>query len=164
VKNFLQGKTSWPKFKWKPEFTHNVTRSDTMKKPNSNIKTLCALLFSSAVLFSAPSAVFANEPFTVPVAKTVGAVTVDGQVDPEVDVETTSGKHDGDPQTSAGKVNINLASYAQLVALPGIGRVKATAIIKYRKEVGLFATLADVQNVKGIGEKLFARLQNKIMI
>lgn len=62
------------------------------------------------------------------------------------------------------KVNINLANFEQLVALPGIGKVKATAILDYRKQEGAFNSVADIQNIKGIGSKLFAKLNHLIEI
>ena len=79
-----------------------------------------------------------------------------------------SEQNDGSDALSAEgqgqKVNINLASYEQLLALPGIGKVKATAIIKYRKEEGRFGQINDIQNVKGIGNKMFAKLKDLIKI
>ena len=54
----------------------------------------------------------------------------------------------------AEPVNINKAN-AETIAesLKGIGIVKAKEIVKYRKKNGPFKSLADLSNVKGIGEK-----------
>ena len=72
-------------------------------------------------------------------------------------------QHPNDEATHQ-KVNINLANFEQLVALPGIGKVKANAILDYRKQEGAFNSVADIQNIKGIGSKLFARLNHLIEI
>lgn len=54
----------------------------------------------------------------------------------------------------AEPVNINAADAATLAkSLNGIGPKKAEAIVEYRKSHGDFKSLADVQNVPGIGEK-----------
>jgi competence protein ComEA len=59
----------------------------------------------------------------------------------------------------SGKVNINTADEAILSALPGIGPKTAVAIISYRTEHGKFQTTQDLQQVKGIGEKKFAKIE-----
>jgi competence protein ComEA len=127
-----------------------------MKNVKTAQKALSALIFSSTVLLTSASVVFASEQLTGPHSAMVNALEVGDSVK---QVVMNMGE-----KFVVQKVNINLASYAQLISLPGIGRVKATAIINYRKEVGMFAALADIQKIKGIGEKLFARLQEKIMI
>ena len=66
------------------------------------------------------------------------------------------------PQTS--KININTASEQELDSLPGIGSVKAKAIIDYRKKYGNFKTKRDIIKVKGIGEKTYEKLKDKIEI
>ncbi len=63
-----------------------------------------------------------------------------------------------------GGININTASAEQLVALPGIGEVKAAAIVAYREEHGPFADIADIVNVRGIGEKTYEALRNLIVV
>ncbi|MFH1830265.1 MAG: ComEA family DNA-binding protein [Pseudomonadota bacterium] len=54
-------------------------------------------------------------------------------------------------------VNINTASVEQLMEVPGIGLSKAQAIVEYRTNTP-FATTADLVNVKGIGDKLLAKI------
>lgn len=63
-----------------------------------------------------------------------------------------------------GLVNINLANINELLTLPGIGRAKAEAIIKYRNDVGLFAKIDDLLKVSGIGETIFQSIKNLITI
>ena len=59
-------------------------------------------------------------------------------------------------------VNVNQASVEQLSQLPGIGKSKAQAIVDYRTKQGKFKSLADLAQVKGIGDKLIAKLEGKV--
>jgi competence protein ComEA len=54
--------------------------------------------------------------------------------------------------TPDGKININVATVAELTYLSGIGEVLAQRIVEYREENGPFSQPADLLNVKGIGE------------
>jgi len=56
------------------------------------------------------------------------------------------------------KVNINTAGLEKLVKLPGIGPVKAQAIIEYRENIGKFESINEITKVKGIGEATLAKL------
>ncbi len=61
-------------------------------------------------------------------------------------------------------VDINTATLEELTALPGIGPVKAEAIIKYREEQGLFKDILELKNVKGIGVKTVEKIKNDITV
>ena len=61
--------------------------------------------------------------------------------------------------TPAAPVNINTAGIEQLQTLPGVGAATAERIVQFRQEHGPFLKPEDLMNVKGIGEKKFARLQ-----
>lgn len=64
----------------------------------------------------------------------------------------------------SGFININTASAAELMALDGIGEVKAAAIVEYRREHGEFRSVDELLNVKGIGEKTLEKNRSRITV
>ena len=62
------------------------------------------------------------------------------------------------------RVNLNTASREQLMTLPGIGEAKADAIIRYRTETGLFASIEDVMNISGIKNSVFEKIRDRITV
>jgi len=58
----------------------------------------------------------------------------------------------------AAKVNINTATVEQLTTLPGVGPKLAARVIEYRQKTP-FRSPQELMNVKGIGEKNFAKIQ-----
>ena len=63
-----------------------------------------------------------------------------------------------------GLVNINTADQAELESLPGIGTVRAQAILAYRSQNGPFQSLEELLEVDGIGEKTLEKLKGYITI
>ena len=59
---------------------------------------------------------------------------------------------------SSGKLNINIATQAELESLPGVGPAKARAIIDYRSRYGKFQRKEDVRNVPGIGDAIYSQI------
>ncbi len=60
-------------------------------------------------------------------------------------------------------ININNASLEELMTIPGIGKQKAEAIIKYRKE-NKFNSIEDIINVSGIGNSLYESIKAYITV
>ena len=56
-------------------------------------------------------------------------------------------------------ININTATKEQLLTIPGIGESKAKAIINYRETKGKFNNIEEIQNVDGIGSKLYEEIK-----
>ncbi len=65
---------------------------------------------------------------------------------------------------ASGLIDINLASKADLMTLPGIGESKAQAIISYRDDKGAFSCIEDLCNVPGIKEGTIAKFKDKIIV
>jgi competence protein ComEA len=61
-------------------------------------------------------------------------------------------------------ININTASKKELTQIPGIGKVTANRIVAYREKHGAFKQIADIQKIKGIGSKKFAKIKDLITL
>ena len=60
---------------------------------------------------------------------------------------------------SAGVVNVNTATVAELQLLPGIGEARARAVVAERKRRGGFKSVDELLEVKGIGDASLERLR-----
>lgn len=67
-------------------------------------------------------------------------------------------------QEDDGLVNINTATTSQLKTLPGIGDVKAEAIISYRDKNGSFEKIEDIKQVDGIKSGLYDSIKDMITV
>ena len=65
------------------------------------------------------------------------------------------------PKTS---IDLNRATSEELQKLPGVGPAMAERILQYRKENQGFATVDDLDNVRGIGEKKLAKLRPFVVV
>ena len=62
------------------------------------------------------------------------------------------------------QVNLNTATVADLQELPGVGAKVAARIIEYRQKQGPFKRIEELMNVQGIGEKSFLKLRPQITV
>ncbi|MDO4280950.1 MAG: helix-hairpin-helix domain-containing protein [Peptococcaceae bacterium] len=71
---------------------------------------------------------------------------------------TASGK------TADDLININTATAEELEELPGIGEVRAEAIISHRETNGPFKAIENLQDVSGIGEKTYEKIASSVTV
>jgi competence protein ComEA len=102
----------------------------------------------------------------------LAAKLVDGQrvavakIGAPAPVEAGSGPAALDPAAGAtgGPINVNTATQAQLEELPGIGPTLAAAIIAERDERGGFRDVAELQDVRGIGDARYADIKDLVSV
>jgi competence protein ComEA len=66
--------------------------------------------------------------------------------------------------TTVETVNLNLATAAQIATLPGIGPKTAELIVQYRQKNGPFKKIEEIMNVRGVGEKSFLRIKDRLTV
>lgn len=64
----------------------------------------------------------------------------------------------------SGPVDLNSATLAELMTLPGIGETRAEAILAYREKNGGFSSIEDIMQVNGIKEGSFEKLREYITV
>jgi len=93
-------------------------------------------------------------------ATTAAATVVDSKPLKEMKTTAKSAKSAETKLSPGTKVNINTAEKAALDALPGIGPVKAQAIIDGRP----YKSIEDITKVKGIKQKTFDKIKDYLVI
>lgn len=68
------------------------------------------------------------------------------------------------PKAAQGKININTATAAELQNLPRIGPKVAQRIVDFRTQNGPFKKIEDLMKVRGIGEKVFEQIKDRITV
>ncbi|WEO79071.1 helix-hairpin-helix domain-containing protein [Cryobacterium sp. SO2] len=96
-------------------------------------------------------------------------VPVQGEVVPAAGAQGGSGAGtasgaNGSASGATTTVNLNTATAADLDTLPRIGPAMAQRILDYREAEGRFASVEDLRNVTGIGEKTFAALKDLVSV
>lgn len=62
------------------------------------------------------------------------------------------------------RINLNTATAQELDTLPGVGPVMAKRILDWRTKHNRFSAIEELQEVEGIGPKLFERIKSDIRI
>ena len=65
---------------------------------------------------------------------------------------------------ATARININTAGVEELMNLPGIGQAYAERILEYRQKNGPFKKPEDILNVRGVGEKTYERIKERITV
>lgn len=96
---------------------------------------------------------------------TMLALLLDAGVEPDADFSHIELyiPREGEEQAPQ-KIDINRAEPWLLEALPGIGEVKAQAIVGYRNEHGPFKRIEDLLKVSGIGPATFEKIKDFITV
>jgi competence protein ComEA len=98
-------------------------------------------------------------------ALNLAAVVADGQkVTVPKPGEAVPADAGGEAGTPGGKVNLNLATPAQLEELPGVGPVLAERIISHRQTKGRFTSPRQLMEVSGFGPKKYEALKDQITV
>ena len=99
---------------------------------------------------------------TLPTA-TPAAVSVTETVDTTVTSTPPAGASPPQSQVSP-LTNLNSAGLEELMALPGIGEVRAGAIIEYREQHGPFRSVDELVDVSGIGWATVDRIRPLVTV
>ena len=71
---------------------------------------------------------------------------------------------EGEKNSVPNPIDLNRADEQELTAVPGIGKVIAARIVKFRDEHGPFRRVEDLMKVKGIGEKSFEKIRPHVIV
>ncbi len=86
-------------------------------------------------------------------------------VTPKNETETNiTESNDTEKSEKGDLININTASAEELKALKRVGNAIAERIIEYRESHGGFSSIEEIMNVKGIGEKTFEEIKDRICV
>jgi len=85
-------------------------------------------------------------------------------VQPPASAQTKSAPASTAKPAVTATVNINTAIAAEFDALPGVGAKTAALIVEYRQKNGPFNKVEELMNVRGIGEKSFLKLKDRLTV
>lgn len=128
---------------------------------------IAVLILTSAVMLAGLIAYVVLESPVVPVSTAQASNVVilhSDSVRYTEQTNTTEGISSAVVSEEENKVNINTASAEQLMKIDGIGETLAVRIIAYRKVYGDFTDIAQLKNIKGIGDKKFDAIKEYITV
>lgn len=70
----------------------------------------------------------------------------------------------GNNLCSAGKINLNTATVAELMTLPYVGEEMAKNIIEYREKHKGFKNIEELKAIKGVGKKKYENLKDLVTV
>ena len=76
----------------------------------------------------------------------------------------TVGLTGASPSSTSGKLDLNAATVEELETLPGIGSVRAEAIVEHRTNHGPFEDIDDLVQVTGIGDGILGSIRHLIEV
>ena len=76
----------------------------------------------------------------------------------------SAGTGAGGASTAVALVDLNTATLAALDTLPGVGPVLAQRILDWRAQHGRFASVDELGEVSGIGDKLLEQIRPKVRV
>lgn len=100
----------------------------------------------------------------VPSSRGFAATRSDQEGSPVVVVASDRGNRQRNRPNNAPPIPLNSASENDLLGLPGIGPAKAKAILAYRQTNGPFASVRDLEKVKGISPRLVRQLASQVVV
>lgn len=120
------------------------------------------VVFSGLVIFAL---VVGYSAFYQPQAQEVKYIPYTSSEISEITQSSMAVQSSENTHFSGKKLNINLATEEEIAEnLDGIGTTLAKRIVDYRTENGNFSDISDIMNVKGIGEKTFENIKDKICV
>ena len=102
--------------------------------------------------------VFDGERIYFPTKEESTRLSVEERITGETAVKDKGTVQDTEERT----VDLNTATVAELMTLPGIGQSRAESIVEYRMKVGRFRETEEIMNISGIGEAMFERIKERI--
>ncbi len=68
------------------------------------------------------------------------------------------------PAFDDGRLDLNVATQAELETLPGIGPVLSERILQYRETHDGFGAVSELLNVEGVGEKIYQKIVDDVKV
>jgi competence ComEA-like helix-hairpin-helix protein len=118
------------------------------------------ILFLLSVVFCIGAGIKAYKAMTGPPAE----ATFDYSQSDSVFAARTAAVTTARGDSSHGRLDLNTATRAQLIALPGIGPKLAERIIAYRTAHTRFRTINDIRKIAGFGAKKYELLRSTIEV
>ena len=107
---------------------------------------------SSGVLVETPTTAVQSGTTTRSAAATVGRSAASSTA---TAAQTTAS---GNAGTVSYPVNLNTATFEELTAIQGIGDQRAAAILAYREQIGKYTSVEQIEDIRGIGDGLYAKI------